>query len=113
MPTKSNRAETGIYGNKQSLNVAFVALRKAGYFAKQDFSCCSSCGWAEMTDKQSKKAVFYHGQDADGLKEDGSCYLSWSGDGKEIVKILRDNGVDAEWNGESGTRILITISKVK
>lgn len=108
---KSQRAETGAYGNKQSLNAAFVQLRNAGYFAKQNFLCCGSCGWAEMTNKEAKKAVFYHGQDADDLKENGSCYLSWSGDGKEIVKILRANGVDAEWNGEAGTRILITIIK--
>ena len=97
--------------NKSNLNNAFKALRKAGYFAKQNFLCCQSCGWAAMTDEQSNKAVFYHRQDADDLKENGTCHLAWDGDGNEIVKILNDNGVKTEWSGEKNKRIKIDINE--
>ena len=97
--------------NKSNLNNAFKALRKAGYFAKQNFLCCQSCGWAAMTDEESKKAVFYHRQDADDLKENGTCHLTWDGDGNEIVKILNDNGVKTEWSGEKNKRIKIDINE--
>lgn len=95
--------------NKSNLNKAFKALRKAGYFAKQNFTCCQSCAWAEVPDEQSEKAVFYHRQDADDLKESGSCHLAWAGDGKEIVKILEENGVKTEWEGTDNKRIKIFI----
>ena len=94
---------------KINLTNAFKALRKAGYFAKQNFSCCQSCAWAEIADEQLEKAVFYHHQDAGDLKEHGSCYLSWNGDGKEIVKILKDNGVEVEWSGDDSKRIKVSI----
>lgn len=34
--------------NKAKLNLAFKALRKLGYIAKQSFMCCSSCAGAQM-----------------------------------------------------------------
>ncbi len=92
---------------KSKLTKAFQALRKAGYFARQNFMCCQSCAWSAMTDEQAKKAVFFHGQDADDLKENGSCHLAWSGNGKEIVKILEDNGVQTKWEGTDNKRIKI------
>lgn len=94
---------------KKKLKVAFEALQSAGYFAKQNFQCCSSCGWAAISKKEAKKAVFYHMQDNDDLKEKGYCYLTWSGKGSEIVEILNDNGIKTEWNGNKKTRIKILI----
>lgn len=91
------------------LTRAFNALTKAGYFAKRNFWCCSSCAWSAMTTEQSNKAVFYHGQDNDDLKGKNSCHLAWSGDGNEIVKILNDNGIETEWSGNENKRIKITV----
>ncbi len=62
--------------DKSKLTNAFKELRKEGYFAKQNFLCCQSCGWAAMSDKESEKAVFYHQQDNDDLKESGKCNLA-------------------------------------
>lgn len=95
--------------SKNNLNAAFRALRKKGYFARQDFWCCQNCGWAAMTDEQAQKAVFYHRQDTQRLREDGTCYLAWSGDGNEIVQTLRDNGITVDWDGTDDTRIKITL----
>lgn len=98
---------------KARLNTAFRCLRKAGYFAKQNHTCCQSCGWAEMTDEQGKKAVFYHAQDAEALDELGNIkpndklYLAWSGDGSEIVKILISAGLVIDWDGTSDNRIAV------
>jgi hypothetical protein len=92
---------------KSAITKAFAALRKAGYFAKQNWQCCQSCGFAAVPEGKTQ-IVFYHAQDRTTLNEQGKCYLSWSGDGKEITKILNENGVETEWDGNDNTRILIT-----
>jgi hypothetical protein len=88
---------------------AFKELTKIGYFAQHNYWCCQSCAWSAMTDEQAKKAVFYHEQDSDDLEENNFCYLSWSGDGQEIVNILNNNGIEVEWSGSETDRIKISI----
>ena len=90
---------------KSNLTKAFAALRKKGYFAKQNFWCCQSCGWAAVPDEKAEQAVFYHSQDNDNKKEGLPFMLAWSGDGNEICKILNENSVKTNWNGDSNTRI--------
>lgn len=90
------------------LNKSFSDLRKIGYFAKQSFQCCSSCGWAAIPEKESNKAVFYHIQDADNKPEGLPMYLSWDGNGKEIVGVFIKNGINVEWDGKKKNRILIS-----
>lgn len=93
------------------LTLAFKELRKSGYFARQNFRCCQSCAQAAISDEEAKKTVFYHRQDADNLKEDGSCYLTWAGNGKEIVSVLNKYGIETDWDESQNTRIKITIPK--
>jgi len=88
---------------------AFKELRKKGYFAKQNFWCCQNCAWHALTDEQAKKAVFYHSQDAENLRDTGDCHLAWSGDGQEIVDILTQNDIKVKWDGSENTRIKITV----
>jgi hypothetical protein len=54
---------------RTNLTKAFAELRKNGYFAKQNFLCCQSCGWAALSDEEAKNAVFYHNQDYRDLKK--------------------------------------------
>jgi hypothetical protein len=114
------------------LSNAFKALRKLGLIAKQNFSCCGSCaGYAlatrvsEMPEAKRNKVkgiVFYHRQDAERLPLGGETYLSYGqvgtqawGDigeptvwiGEQIVKVLREHGLEAEWDGQPETRILV------
>lgn len=96
--------------NKSKLTAAFKELRKLGYFARQNFLCCSSCGWAAIPDEKSEKAVFYHAQDNDDLKKTGTCYLAWSGNGNEICDVLRKHGIKVEWDGLESKRIHININ---
>lgn len=94
---------------KSNLTKAFRALRKKGYFAKQNFMCCQSCGCAAIPEENEKKYVFYHSQDNDDLRQYGYCYLAWSGDGKEIVETLEAEGIKVDWKGSNEKRIKITV----
>jgi hypothetical protein len=94
---------------KRNLTYAFKELRKMGYIAEQDFWCCSTCAWSSI-DSSNKKVVFYHSQDNDNLKENGTCYLSWSGNAKEIVDVLKKHGVGVKHDGDEEKRIFIDIN---
>lgn len=93
--------------NKINLNKAFRELRKNGYFARQNFWCCQTCAWADIPNEKSKNVVFYHNQDNQDLKQNGECFLSWNGDGKLITKILKNNNIKVDWNGNKSQRIKI------
>ena len=85
---------------------AFEELRTLGYFAKENHTCCQTCGFAEAT---GDKVVFYHNQDLDDLKLMSGCYLSWSGDGKEIVGVLEKHGLVVKWDKKDTSRIYMQL----
>jgi hypothetical protein len=91
---------------KEQINAGFRNLRKAGYFAKQNWWCCQSCGVAAIPETENKD-VSYHAQDAERLRETGQTYLNWSGDLGEIRKAFEDAGVPVIQNGSDKQRILI------
>jgi hypothetical protein len=97
---------------KAKLNTAFKALRKAGYFARQSFMCCQSCGCYAVPKALAENYVFYHKQDADNLRAGGRVYLSWSGDGTFIGETFRQTGFEVQWDGKSTTRILVGLNPV-
>jgi len=107
---KARRTDKKLYEktDRQRITMGMKALRKLGYFAKANHTCCSTCGWAEIPDEESDKAVFYHNQDADhivkGTIED-SLYLSWSGDGDVIVQEFQKVGFEVAWDGTHESRI--------
>ena len=68
---------------RTNLTKAFAELRKNGYFAKQNFLCCQSCGWAALSDEEAKNAVF------EQIKS-GSIDIS----GSSGCTIVTSNGVD-------------------
>jgi hypothetical protein len=91
----------------KNLTKAFNQLRKKGYFARQNFMCCQSCGWASVPNEYGERAVFYHAQDKYDMKKSNEVYLAWAGNGQEIVKVFESNGFFVEWNGETTTRIKV------
>jgi hypothetical protein len=95
-----------------NLSKAFAQLRKDGYFAKQNFMCCQSCGWAEMSEAEAEKAVFYHAQDAADLRKGDDLYLCWSGNGHQIARALEHHGMEVEWDGTTSTRIVVRNSSI-
>ena len=42
-----------------------------------------------------------------GKELERPLYLAWTGDGKEIVRIIEENGMKAEWEGSDRYRIAI------
>ena len=92
---------------RTNLSEAFVQLRRDGYFARQNFMCCQSCGWAAIPETRHDKAVFYHAQDYRNYKYGSDVYLSWDGDGEFIVNTLKNFGLEVEWDGDKYTRILV------
>lgn len=96
---------------KEKINKAFRILRKKGYIAKQNFLCCQGCASAELASKYSpdelNKVVYYHSQDNENLIYDREFYICWAGEGKEIVEVFKECGLNPEWDGDKGKRILI------
>lgn len=95
--------------NKALFNKAFAELRKLGYTAKQNFSCCRSCAWVELTEEERKKAVFFSKQSTEELNKQGRVYLSWSGDGNLIKSTFEKYGCKVEWEGASDRSIFIEV----
>lgn len=91
----------------KELNTAFRALRKQGYFARQNFWCCSSCGCYAVPEDKAETFVFYHRQDADRLAETGETYLTWAGDPTVIRSVFECAGMEVEHDGSESTRILV------
>ena len=88
---------------------AFTELEKIGYFAKENFWCCQSCGWSAVPEGV-EKVVFYHEQDNESWGADyleHGLYLAWNGDCKEIKNILESCGLKVEHDESEDTRIMI------
>jgi len=85
----------------------FKELRNLGYFSKMNNGWNMSVGWDLVPDENADKAVFFHKQDAMDLKKSGNVYLAWSGDGNEIVEIIKKHGMEVVWSGTDKTRIFV------
>ncbi|MFZ2150528.1 MAG: hypothetical protein WAZ12_01880 [Candidatus Absconditicoccaceae bacterium] len=89
MKIKKNKAKE----TRSLITKAFKELRKNGYFARQNFWCCLTCGWSAIPDINKDKAVFINCGIMDHLREKKQAYIRWSGDRKFIEKILRKAGL--------------------
>lgn len=99
--------------SSSKLNDAFRLLRKRGYFARQNFWCCQTCGCAAVPEDHAESYVFYHRQDAERLRKDGGTMLAWGGDGDEIVKCCLEAGLVVTWDGSKNTRIFVSTQPIK
>ncbi|MEV5748014.1 hypothetical protein AB0L00_09365 [Actinoallomurus sp. NPDC052308] len=104
---------------------AFRELETAGIIARENFTCCQSCGTAEIGGEAPEGAeprgyVFCHHQDVQAAVGGHGVYLSYGafgGDeaattriGEEIVAVLRRHGLTPDWNGDSGRRIAVPLT---
>jgi len=103
------------------IDAAFEELTRAGFFAAQNFTCCSSCGHAEaygsMAESGARGYVFYHQQDTErGVQGEGLMLAYGAQDdadgaveaiGSEICAALELYGIPYQWNGSGSTRIEI------
>ncbi|WP_330296098.1 DUF6891 domain-containing protein [Streptomyces sp. NBC_00503] len=109
---------------------AFAALGEAGLTARENFTCCRSCGTAEIWGDGAKDArgfVFFHSQCTEGAADGGDLYLLYGGFapdgdaadegadeartvavGREVVAALDAVGLEWQWDGSAHDAIQVT-----
>lgn len=124
----SHRAEQAGWGpttDCDRLDEAFATLNRQGIVARQDFSCCNNCGFAEIWDQvqEAEKQqpvegyVFYHLQCTERAIKTGQLLMAYGcveedpdafqRVGNQIVSELRRVGLNASWGGTDGHPIVV------
>ncbi len=110
------------------LDSAFAALETLGIIARQNFSCCGTCGAGEILDEmaaaatQGQKAygyTFYHAQDSESAAEGYGLCLNYGTEqddeeaalavAQKVVGVLEAHGLATEWDGTFSKRIAVTL----
>lgn len=110
------------------LDAAFAALERLGIVCRQNFTCCGTCGTAEMmalldVQRRGGRSVrgyaFFHQQDTERAIEGDGLLLNFgvvSGGeaaalaiANEIVAQLGAHGLQVEWNGQWSRRIGVSL----
>lgn len=110
------------------LEAGFAALEAAGVVARENFTCCGTCGAAEIGDEIDtaqaagiavRGYTFFHWQDTDSAVDGHGLYLSYGAIedtegaglaiGRDIMTVLERSGLQPSWNGRSDTRILVPL----
>ncbi len=110
------------------LDAAFRTLEEKGIVARQHFSCCGTCGSAEIWDEMdaadraglpSRGYAFFHMQDTESAVEGRGLYLNYGakeegesaavGIGHEIQQELERHGLTTNWDGQHARRIGLSL----
>ena len=109
------------------LDRAFEALEAEGVVARQNFTCCSTCGHYEIGDeiagaedegREVAGYAFYHMQDTQRAAEGGGIYVRYGSNeggpepaavGRRIVAAVEAAGLKAEWDGSPNTCVLVRL----
>ncbi|MFJ5088132.1 DUF6891 domain-containing protein [Streptomyces sp. NPDC088674] len=106
----------------ERLTRAFTALDAAGVVAREDFTCCRSCGMGEIGAEAgpggARGFVFFHEQCTDGAVTGGGLRLYYGGFddeerttaaiGREVVAALAAAGLRTTWDGSPARAIEVT-----
>lgn len=115
--------------NRDKLTAAFRHMRKAGYVARQNFSCCGGCASSELGDVLDTKpeklgAAYYHRQDGERINRDRNpAEEVWLGFGASphathvddeeagwaVCRALAKAGLSFEWNGSGSMRVCVKL----
>lgn len=108
------------------LDKALEKLEDQGIVARQNFSCCGTCGSTEIWDEVDavqaegndvKGYVFYHMQDTENAVEGNGVFFNHvATDGRMaedtarmLVEALKEAGLAPEWNGSVNTRVFVPL----
>lgn len=104
----------------ERLSRAFTALEATGITARENFTCCRTCGQAEIGAAGSPDArghVYFHSQCTDSAAAGHGLTLLYGGFdgspdttasiGQEVVAALRETGLPVEWNGDPSRAITV------
>ncbi|MCC9306229.1 hypothetical protein LN042_03740 [Kitasatospora sp. RB6PN24] len=105
----------------ERLTHAFTALAEAGITARENFTCCRSCGQAEIGGEGEPGArgfVYFHAQCTDSAVAGHGLTLLYGGFdgssrttaavGHEVVAALAAVGLRTQWNQDPGHAITVT-----
>ncbi|MGM1064961.1 DUF6891 domain-containing protein [Saccharothrix sp. Mg75] len=111
------------------LLAVFEALDDGGIVARPDFTCCQTCGHAEIGGEVDPGAgdargyVFFHRQDTEGAVAGRGLYLAFGSlveaedpaaadeaVAREVADALAAGGLPVEWNGSVRSRIKVDLA---
>ncbi|WP_406463284.1 hypothetical protein OHB07_18065 [Streptomyces sp. NBC_00111] len=105
----------------ERLTRAFAALQEAGITAREDFSCCRTCGQTEIGGQGGPDArgfVYFHSQCTDSAASGHGLMLLYGGFdgssetdaliGHEVVAALEAAGLRTEWDQDPGRAVTVT-----
>ncbi|MER7340909.1 hypothetical protein ABT403_24070 [Streptomyces sp. NPDC000075] len=105
----------------ERLTRAFTALRVAGITARENFTCCRSCGQSEIGAEGGPDArgfVYFHTQCTDSAAAGHGLMLLYGGFdgspettaaiGHEVAAALEAAGLHTEWDHDPGRAITVT-----
>lgn len=111
------------------LENAFSAMQAHGILTRHDYSCCATCGSAEIRDEVTKACrsglsvdgfVFYHWDAADTASENGQLSLTFGSRlgantsaadiGHQAQQCLNEAGLQTVWNGDPAGRITVVLA---
>lgn len=110
------------------LDEAFKHLEDSGIVARQNFTCCGTCGSSEIGDEieqaqqrrlTTRGYTFYHMQDTEAAADGYGLYLAYGNVdqteaeairiGREIVAVLERYEFKPSWDGTWNSRIFVPI----
>lgn len=116
---------------RERVRESFRSLRKQGFIAKMDFSCCSNCagyelvgiveGLTEAKRKKFKGAIYFHHQRHQAFSDGHDLYINYgnvTADGVEhglpsieigmaLADTLRAHGLVVIWSGSADETIAV------
>lgn len=114
--------------DNERLDAAFAALEREGIVCRQNFSCCGTCGAAEVWDEMAAVEeagapvvgyAFFHVQDTEAAVEGAGLYLSYGAVaegaaaaeavGRAVVDALEAKGLTTVWDGHWSRRIFVQL----
>ncbi len=117
-----------VYSIRNAVGKAFAALRKQGFIARVNFSCCTGCASHELSGmaraRSKNRAVFWHRQDDQSFREGYPLhiryfYLAPEGNesdttaeetavGEQVAAALKEQHLKTEWEGDPHYTIQVT-----
>ncbi len=110
------------------LEQAFATLESQGVVCRQNFTCCGTCGVAEIGDEMQAARergaavngyAFFHMQDTERAVEGGGLWLNYGATeegedaaltvGRAIADAFRTTGLAVDWEGDWGKRIHVPL----
>jgi len=105
----------------ERIALAFKALNSTGITARENFTCCRTCGTAEIAAERAegdRGFVYFHSQCTESAAAGHGLTLLYGGFdgsaattadvGREVVAALGSAGLSTQWDGDPSKAIDVT-----